>query len=514
MTSLVPREPYTADELRSLYPEGLELQLVQVLLRHGERTPVSARFQNTGLHGHWPYCNAARTLTSAVLSTSDFSKWGSLKYQRSLETFGPDDGPVLTAGPKQESDAICLPGELTDLGRKTTLELGHRLRRLYVDQLGFMPKVISNTDMIYLRSTPIPRALESMQQAFSGMYPSSALTADCPPPTIYQRTPANETLYPNDSGCRRFAHLNRAFAERTAARWNGSPEMRYVNKKIGKWMPDGLVAVDSRPRLSGIMDSVNATFAHGAPTKLPAEFYDPKLREILDKVAVEEWFAGYTESREYRMLGIGALAGDIVSRMVGNAEQAAVDASAQGGGDDDDVRAGKERETGIKFALSGCHDTTLAALLTGLGAFKGEKWPPFTSHIAVELFKKTESKVESEAEGSEDAATLAKKPKGFWNKKSAGKLEGIARRPMQELTEDEKQRLEGYFVRLRYNDKVMQVPGCKLPGNHLEGDESFCTLTAFKTLVDKFTPPNWKKACGSNLDSPKFPPEIEPAGEL
>ncbi|KAF1811410.1 hypothetical protein P152DRAFT_53926 [Eremomyces bilateralis CBS 781.70] len=56
-------------------------------------------------------------------------------------------------------------------------------------------------------------------------------------------------------------------------------------------MPDGPVAVDSHPRLSGIMDTVNATFAHGGPTKLPSEFYGPKLGEILDKVAVEEWNA-------------------------------------------------------------------------------------------------------------------------------------------------------------------------------------------------------------------------------
>ena len=31
-----------------------------------------------------------------------------------------------------------------------------------------MPKLISDSDMIYLRATPIPRALESVQQAFYG----------------------------------------------------------------------------------------------------------------------------------------------------------------------------------------------------------------------------------------------------------------------------------------------------------------------------------------------------------
>lgn len=109
-------------------------------------------------------------------------------------------------------------GELTDKGRETTLALGGRLRRLYVDQLGFMPKIISDADMIYLRATPMQRALDSVQQSFIGMYPLSARTASFPPPTIVTRAPADETLYPNERNCRRFSQLSRAFAQRTADR--------------------------------------------------------------------------------------------------------------------------------------------------------------------------------------------------------------------------------------------------------------------------------------------------------
>jgi hypothetical protein len=51
MTSIDFRPPYTKDELNKLYPKDLELRLVQVLLRHGERAPVSARFGNVGNPG-------------------------------------------------------------------------------------------------------------------------------------------------------------------------------------------------------------------------------------------------------------------------------------------------------------------------------------------------------------------------------------------------------------------------------------------------------------------------------
>ncbi len=111
-------------------------------------------------------------------------------------------------------------GELTDRGRQTTYDLGTRLRHLYVDQLRFMPSLIANADLIYLRATPLPRALESVQQTFWGMYPLTARTAAFPAPTIVTRTPPDETLFPNDGNCRRFAQLSRAFAQRTAERWN------------------------------------------------------------------------------------------------------------------------------------------------------------------------------------------------------------------------------------------------------------------------------------------------------
>lgn len=107
-------------------------------------------------------------------------------------------------------------GELTDKGRATTLALGQRLRRLYIDQLKFMPDLISNADIIYLRATSILRALESVQQSFWGLYPSSKRTIEFSTPTIVTRSIIDETLFPNYEKCRRFSQLSRAFAQRTA----------------------------------------------------------------------------------------------------------------------------------------------------------------------------------------------------------------------------------------------------------------------------------------------------------
>ena len=488
MSTHHPPPPYTKEQLATLYPSTLDLQLVQVLLRHGERTPVNARFANAGLVAFWPYCNVVRQLRSAVFD-SEYSStppggpntFTSLEWKRRLETFAAkDDSPVVATGPAGELDAVCDMGALTDLGRQTTLNLGQRLRHLYVDQLGFLPRSIQNADSLYLRATPIPRALDSLQQAFQGLYPPSSRAPNFPPPTILTRTPGDETLFPNDGNCRRLAVLARAFAQRTADRWNDSDDLKYVTKKIGKWMPDEApVAVDGRPRLSGVMDSINATHAHGPATRLPSEFYDERSRAIIDKIGVEEWYSGYKESREYRTLGIGGLMGDIVARMVGSAERSGADGSYE------------VASAPIRFGLSGCHDTTLAGVLSSLGAFEGEKWPPFTSHVAIELFKQ---KASPESYSTTAVPEAQPKASGSWlgswggSKGRAGvPPAGIGRRTTEELSEEEKKTLQGYFVRIRYNDRIMTVPGCKAVGKHLEGDESFCTLVSWSHFPPLFT---------------------------
>jgi len=95
---------------------------------------------------------------------------------------------------------------------------------------------------------------------------------------------------------------------------------------------------------------------------------------------------------------------------------------------------------------------------------------------------------------------------------SASSPNAIGRKKTPDLTDAERSRLDGYYVRLRYNDQPVTIPGCRTLGNHLEGDESFCTLAAFKSIVDKFTPTDWRQQCRANIDAPAFPSKPEPAG--
>lgn len=432
---------------------------------------------------------AAQRLRSVALTPADSTEWSSLQWRRRIEHFGEDGRISLATAPDGTIDGICQSSEITDAGRRTTYDLGRRLRHLYVDQLGFMPRILSDPDIIHLRATPLPRALESLQQTFVGMYPLTARTMYCPHPTIVTREYADETLLPNDINCQRFVQLSKAFAQRAADRWNDSDDMRYVSKLIGKWMPENKVGVDSSPPLIGIMDTIYATLAHGPKTRLPSEFYDDKAIAIIDRIASEEWYAGYSENNEYRTLGIGELLGDVVERMAARAEETdrAVD-RASGYDRQPDTN---QVDRNVKFTLGGCHDTTIAAILYSMGAVKEGPWPSYTCHVAVELFKKIDETADLASANSQAS------PERVTEEAQIAK---IGRKPYRMLSNNQKDKIRGYYVRLRYNDKVMHVPGCKAKGKHLDGDEGFCTLEAFKRIADSFTPKNWKQECAKTKD--------------
>lgn len=281
--------------------------------------------------------------------------------------------------------------------------------------------------------------------------------------------------------------------------------MAYLNKIWSKYMPEGSpkVAVDAHPRLSGIMDTVNATDAHGPATRLPSDFYDKKGRAIMDRIAVEEWFAGYNESTEYRKLGIGALMGDVVDRMVSTAVEGGWRSESSASGSSD-AEAGKA----IKFAMSGCHDTTLAAILSSVGGFQDESWPPFTSSVAIELFSQIPSTAADAGSMLEEFSNppVVKKP-GILSSILGGKAapkqpapSATARAPLESFPEESRESMRKHYVRIRYNDRPVTIPGCATRAeNHLPGDPTFCTLDEFKSIVDKFTPKSWGVECTENL---------------
>ena len=124
----------------------------------GERTPVRRRLEEAGIPSFWNLCKAAEEFRGTVYSP--LGDLRSVHFRRKLEiptTSGRLDkidrnGDRLWYHKSLRRNAdYSLLGELTDQGRITTSALGRRLRKLYVEQLGFLPSTLEDDNVLYIR---------------------------------------------------------------------------------------------------------------------------------------------------------------------------------------------------------------------------------------------------------------------------------------------------------------------------------------------------------------------------
>ncbi|VDB95648.1 unnamed protein product [Peniophora sp. CBMAI 1063] len=322
-------------------PEGLNLEQVHVYMRHGERTPVSTRMTEF-IPERWLMCSQARRFNATVGDTNNSTS--ALDITRIVER--PDGRSVA---------GECFLGELTDIGRASTLAFGTALRRLYVERLGFLPDVLNDSTSVYYRSTNMPRTIESLQQAIHGLYPMSKCDPDTTH-TLRVRNGREENLIGNTLGCKRLETLLINFANAAASAYN--PTLEPLDKKVAKYLGDNPIRVDGKPRASGVLDTIRAAMAH--EMKVPPEFEERAVTSTIERAVVNEWFSGCKSLNQ--------------------------------------------------SAMNPTHDTGLAALLNTLDVFD-DRWPGFTASITFELFKATK-KTETVAPPSDSATTDARPAPG------------------------------------------------------------------------------------------------------
>jgi len=333
-------------------------------------------------------------------------------------------------------------GELTDIGRRSTYNVGAALRKIYVEKLGFLPDVVERPETVYFRSTYMPRTIESLQQVVHGLYPDTKFAKDIIP-RILIRNSRDENLYGNMLGCRRLAALNVEFAHAAAIAMRHTLEP--LDEKLSKYIGGRPIRIDGSPRASGILDTVRSASANGV--KVPAEFENKTTLDTLERAVVTEWFAGY-KTEEFRRLAMGRLLQDLGNKMGAKAEKGSKDH--------------------LKILVHSTHDTAIAGLSQTLDVFD-EKWPAFTAYISFELFRKT---------------VPAQSNSLLQN------LSSIVHWASRTRSE--------HYVRMRYQNRNLSLPICADEGNHLEGSPEFCTLTAFQKRVAELTPKDWEAECNTS----------------
>ncbi|KZP25686.1 phosphoglycerate mutase-like protein [Athelia psychrophila] len=414
-------------------PKELALQQVHVYVRHGERAPVGVRL-NTGpanIPEHWMLCKSAHSFRNAVADLL------------------PHDGtPFRTVVERKDgtpADGQCLLGELTDVGRDSTHSYGNALRNLYVNRLGFLPRTISDpeaADQVYFRSTHVARTIESLQQMMRGVYPPSTWAAqngiDGQGPVLRVRNIKDENLSGNAYSCPKLQTLLYGFAQAAASTYNHT--LQPLDCMLSKYIGGNPIRVDGKPRASGIMDTIRAAKAHGI--KVPPEFDDSSVVDLIENAVVAEWFDGY-KTEEVRRLGMGPLLADVAAKMA--------------------LKSGKG--VGPRMLVHSTHDAGLAALLATLDVFD-DAWPAFTASITFELFSKSDNTTRSPSYLQSVMTTLGRQPPSA-----------------------------DYYIRMRYQNKNMILPLCAGAGDHLAGFPEFCTLNKFIQRVAELTPQDWNEEC-------------------
>ncbi|BGP02495.1 hypothetical protein RTG_02538 [Rhodotorula toruloides ATCC 204091] len=454
---------HPVDEQHPYVPPGLELVQAHWFVRHGERAPVRQRLVGVGdIPPVFSLCSVGREFRPAVLSFTPSVSPSALAGEPPSPAILPTEattGKNVAAGTMdvrrltedvgssargtRGGPSDCYWGELTDLGRRSTLELGARLRSLYVDQLNFLPPTftLSNSSVASFRSTNMPRTIESLHQIVEGLWGKEKREEGAKVEYLI-RGWQDEDLYPNTS-CKRLRALDSASI--AAATKEQAPVLAALDSVLEPVVGAPL-RIDSSPRASGVLDTVLVCRAHGI--KLPKELEDPKTLRLLEGAICHEWFDGY-KNIEFRKLAMGRLLSSLRQTLEAKANDPL------------------EKVEKTRLAVYSCHDTSIAGILNALDAFDN-RWPPFTSHVAVELFR-----------SASPPSLLSSFLPSFL-------------RPSHP-----------HYVRLRFNARNLRLPACAPEGKHLPGSNGeVCTFEAFKDAVRdvEVSSKEWRGLCGNTVE--------------
>ncbi|KAJ2635518.1 hypothetical protein GGF40_003559 [Coemansia sp. RSA 1286] len=511
-----PLPKLTTEYVAKMYPAYLELVQAQVFFRHGERTPVKLRLRD---HQAWPFCQRANFLHSEFMKAvgrfipreetmpvpnpqmvggkdSRYTEktatlkcgleYEPAKWSVRLEPSHLDNGMVdLGEGGNRKKTwdpKTCEMGQLSDIGLDTLYRTGSFLRALYIDRLGFLPSNPESastqgnklSDWLYIRSTDYSRVIQSTHALLVGMYPGyprSAWDGDWTSFNadflrmfpIHTRFHKDETMHGNFACYNFIKHfVDVTVDEDNKFKWINDVYRQTVSlKSIGKRAKEMMGKPHFGSNYHPIYDELVSLVAHG--DKLP-EDVSLDLLESLGAAAYYQWTKRVYYQQDQR-LGFGRLADNIVQtiaqaaalnkeQLADTSQRPALGSQKKGdlilapGG----IREPRKDEVPRvpKLALYGGHDITVGPMSIIMGA-TNRQWLPFASTLTFELFK---------------------------DKNSSGALEPQNLPRPETVPRDLK--TSGYYVRVRLNDQVLQVPTCEVPGkHHPKMGSSMCTLAAF-----------------------------------
>ena len=278
----------------------------------------------------------------------------------------------------------CVTGQLTSKGHLQHISLGQHLRQIYIDKLHFLPENVTlsamqNDQILHARATDYPRTRQSARALLSGLYPAHTRLPDDPEEDwndgkvpdfdVHWRSRDNDTMLPPMNCPRRSILFDRMMRHPQFLKYNKRRKAfrKDMDKIIGP--PP---ANYSRDSLIYALDTLRTRECHHFPLPCSQKHSKKCITEHhlmrLTKYIREEsqlLFRTLPQAAEYSRLGHGRLLAEITHHILEHA-------------------LGHDRRRPMR--LFSAHDDTLFGMLGNLHA-ENINWPPYASNMQFELWE-------------------------------------------------------------------------------------------------------------------------------
>ncbi|KAK7169178.1 hypothetical protein R3I93_005236 [Phoxinus phoxinus] len=316
-----------------------ELKLIQVLFRHGARTPLKSI--PDVLEAQWvPELLEAPAHTEIDYTVTDL-KGGPRPPAPVEDSYR---AKILTGG--------TYPGQLTTVGMQQLYDLGVKLRKKYIQEEPFLTPSF-NPKEVHIRSTNIVRTIESAKCLVAGLFQQKQAGVV----SILTDKAEKEVLYPNYHGCKLLKlHMGHRWAQSSTLP-DIAADLQSIQSSLG---------VDPHQHIDFILirDDMVARETHGLPLPTALEHW----RSIIEQRAVDMICHIYEPSKRQNLQ---MCVGPLFQLLLTNIE---------------DKIQGTTSNPDRKLFLYSVHDTTLMPCLMALGVFD-MKWPPYAADITLELYQ-------------------------------------------------------------------------------------------------------------------------------
>ncbi|CAG5865685.1 unnamed protein product [Menidia menidia] len=321
-----------------------ELKLVQVLFRHGARTPLKTI--PDVIEAQW------------VPSLLEPPPHTHINYVVKDLQGGPrPPSPVEESYRKNILTGGTFPGQLTTLGMQQLYELGTRLRRRYIEESAFLSATYA-PDEVYVRSTNIVRTIESAKCLVAGLFQQKQKEMV----SILTTEAESEILYPNYHGCKLLKILG-------SHRWAESSTLPDIAADLQSIQSALGIAAHQHVDFILIRDDMVARETHGLPSPPALDSW----RSTVEQRAVDMMCHVFDPSKRDKLQ---LCVGPLLQTLINNIEE---------------KLQGVSSEPNRKLFLYSAHDTTLIPCLMTLGIFD-MKWPPYAADITLELHQNRQTR--------------------------------------------------------------------------------------------------------------------------